>query len=231
MESGRSDMKYKFGFYLLPLALLFAASGDTRAQARQKSAPPSDAKRAPQADEQAALAQSPSPFPRIAYDERAWKPFESIDGGFTIAFPGKPTSHSQTVEANVGPLVNRIHGLDIGVAVFAVTFTDIPLPAPSNDRELINHALDAGRDRALARTGGKLISESPLTLDGYIGRYVLYSEPDSLTHTQSYFVGKRLYQIIVVSEDYRNSPAADQKFFKDLVNRFFTSFKLTRKTY
>lgn len=230
-ESGRSDMKYKFGFYLLPLALLFAASGDTPAQARQKSAPRADVKRAPQVDEQAALAQSPPAFPRIAYDERAWKPFESTDGGFTVAFPGKPGFHTQTVEANAGPLANQFHGLDIGVAVFAVTFADIPLPAPSSDRELIDHALDAGRDRALARTGGKLISESPLTLDGYIGRYILSSAPGSLTHTQSYFVGKRLYQIIVVTDDYRNSPAEDQKFFKDLINRFFTSFKLTRKTY
>jgi hypothetical protein len=168
-------------------------------------------------------------FPRIAYDERAWKPFVSTDGGFTIAFPGKPGLHTQTIPSEPSPLVNHMHGLDIGVSVFAASFTDLPPGVHLSNKKLINQALDAGRDSEVAGAGGKLISETPLMLDGYTGRYILYSDADGLTHSQSYIVGNRLYQLHVVSDDYRNSPAADQKFFKDLVNRFFTSFKLTRK--
>lgn len=195
--------------------LLLAASGAGLAQASRKSAP----------------VQPSSPFPRIAYDERAWKAFESTAGGFTIAFPGKPGFETQTVQSALGPLVNHIHGLDIGVSFFAASFTDIPFPVALGDKELINRALDAGRDRALAGAGGKLINESPLTLDGYPGRYMLYSDSDGLTHSQSYLVGNCLYQLLVASDHYLDSPAEDQKFFKDLVNRFFTSFKLLRKAY
>lgn len=180
---------------------------------------------------ESAQAQPDSPFPRIAYDERAWKPFESTEGGFIIAFPGKPGFTTQIAKAAKGELVNQVHGLDIGVSFFAISFSDIPSPVPSSDKKSVNRALDSGRDRAVAGAGGKLISEKPLTLDGYTGRYMLYSGRDGLSHSQCYFVGKRLYQLIVVTEDYRNSPAADQKFFEDIVNRFFTSFKLTRKSY
>ena len=195
--------------------MLLAACVQAIAQAGQKSAPEPPA----------------SPFPRIAYDARDWKPFESTEGGFVIAFPGKPGFQTRTVQAAAGPLVNQIYGLDIGVSVFVVSFTDMPFPVPSGNKELVNRALDAGRDRALAGARGKLISEVPLTLDGYPGRNLLYSDGDGLTHSRSYIVGNRLYQLLVVSDDYRNSSTEDQKFFKDLVNRFFTSFKLTRKTY
>ena len=176
--------------------------------------------------------QQPPAFPRIAYDERAWKEFESTDGGFAIAFPGKPGFKTHTVQALAGPLVNHIYGLDIGVAFFAATYTDMPLPVPAGDKELINLALDAGRDRALSGTASQLISEEPISLDGYIGRGSFYSSPDgSLTHNRNYIVGNRLYQLVVVSDDFRKSPAEDRKFFKGLINRFFASFKLTRKAY
>ncbi|HEY9405298.1 MAG TPA: hypothetical protein VIQ24_21780 [Pyrinomonadaceae bacterium] len=176
--------------------------------------------------------EQPPVFPRIAYDERAWKEFESTDGGFVVAFPGKPGFKIHAVQTVAGQLMNHAHGLDIGVAFFAATYTDMPLPARAGDKELINRALDSGRDSVLSGTGGKLISEEPITFDGYIGRNILYSSPNgSLTHNRDYVVGNRLYQLIVISDDYRKSPAEDRKFFKGLTDRFFASFKLTRKAY
>ncbi|MCA1564192.1 MAG: hypothetical protein LC803_00770 [Acidobacteria bacterium] len=176
--------------------------------------------------------QEPPVFPRIAYDERAWKEFESTDGGFIVAFPGKPGFKVHTVQTRAGALANHTHGLDIGVAFFAASYADTPLPVPAGDKELINRALDAARDNALSGTGGQLISEEPINLDGYIGRSFFYSSPNgSLTHNRSYVVGNRLYQLLIISDDYRKAPAEDRKFFKGLTDRFFASFKLTRKAY
>lgn len=197
--------------------MLLAASVQGLAQKRQ-SAPPTQ----PQPSES---------LPRIAYDERAWKPFESTEGRFSVAFPGKPGLKTEVVETSIGKLVNRIHGLEIGVALFAVSYTDFPPPLPTSDKEFINRLFEAGQAQVLAGTGDKLISETPLTLDGHPGRYYLSSSDTSLQHSQSYLVGNRLYQLNVISDDYRNSPAEDQKFFQDLVKRFFTSFKLTTKSY
>ena len=209
-------MKFKLKSYLL-VALMLTASALPGFAQMGKVAP----KQPPS-----------SPFPRIAYDEQAWKEFESTEGGFIIAFPGKPGFMTQTGQALAGPVANHIHGLDIGVAVFMVSYTDIPSLVPADDKELINHGLDVGRDRALSGTNSRLISEEPLTLDGYIGRGLFYSSDDgSLTHSRSYIVGNRLYQVVVVSDDYRKSPKEDKVFFKGLVNRFFASFKLTRKSY
>jgi hypothetical protein len=230
-KSRRSGVKYNFRFYLLLVAMLIAVSVESLAQAGRKSAPQGDKKSASEVNRKSAPPEPSSPFPRIAYDERSWKPFESSDGGFVIAFPGKPGFQTHTGQSAAGPLAYQTHGLDIGVAFFIVSYTDIPVSLPLNEKELINRALDAGRDRALAGAGGKLITESPLTLDGYPGRYLFYSDANSLTHSHNYLVGKRLYQLLVISDDYRTGPAEDQKFFKDIVNRFFTSFKLTRKTY
>ncbi len=171
-------------------------------------------------------------LPRVAYDERAWKEFESAEGGFAVAFPGKPGLIIHTVEALSGPLANHVHGLEIGVAVFAVTYTDMPFPVPAGDKAAINRAFDAGNARALSGAGGRLISEEPISLEGYTGRAVFYSDRDgALTHNRSYIVGNRLYQLMVLSDDYRQSPAEDRRFFKGLIDRFFASFKLTRKAY
>jgi hypothetical protein len=181
---------------------------------------------------QAGKAEQAPALPRVAYDVRAWKEFESAEGGFTVALPGKPGLTVHTVEALAGPLANHVHGLDIGVAVFAVTYTDMPFPVPAGDKEAINRAFDAGKARALAGAGGQLISEESISLEGYMGRAVFYRDRDgALTHNRSYIVGNRLYQVMVVSDDYRQSPAEDRRFFKDLIDRFFASFKLTRKAY
>lgn len=182
---------------------------------------------------QAGKAEPETPvFPRIAYDERAWKEFESTEGGFAVAFPGKPGLKVLTVEALAGPITNHVHGLDIGVAVFAVTYADMPFTVPTGDKEAINRAFDAGNARALSGAGGRIISEEPISLEGYTGRAVFYHDRDgALTHNRSYIVGNRLYQLTVVSDDYRQSPAEDRRFFKGLIDRFFASFKLTRKAY
>jgi hypothetical protein len=181
---------------------------------------------------QAGKAEQSHVLPRVAYDGRAWKEFESAEGGFAVAFPGKPGLTTHTVEALAGPLANYIHGLDIGVAVFAVTYTDMPFTVRPGDKESINRAFDAGNARALSGAGGQLISQEAISLEGYMGRAVSYRDRDgALTHNRSYIVGNRLYQVMIVSDDYRQSPAEDRRFFKGLIDRFFASFKLTRKAY
>jgi hypothetical protein len=183
-------------------------------------------------DGQAVADKDSSPFPRIAYDERAWKPLQSTQGGFVISFPGKPGFQAQTVQGLANPVVNNIHGLDIGVAFFAATYTEMPVPIAEGDKELINGALDAGRDNAVKGARGQIISEKSINLNGHhMGRDLVYSiDGGALVRTKSYLANNRLYQLMVISEDYRKSTAEDQKFYQGIINRFFDSFKLTQKT-
>jgi hypothetical protein len=201
--------------YLMMAAMLVAASMQVVAQ-----------------DNRSGADEPPSSFPRIAYDERAWKAIQPTEGGFVVAFPGKPGFRTQTVGALIGDIVNHVYGLDIGVAFFAATYADMPVPIPTDDAERVNAAFDAGRDRMVEGARGRIISEQPIKLEGYAGRDLLYVRGDGgLVHNRSFIVGNRLYQLNVISDDYRKSSAEDKKFFKEIINRFFDSFKLTQKTY
>jgi hypothetical protein len=79
--------------------------------------------------------------------------------------------------------------------------------------------LDGGREGAVAKVNGKLLSETPLTLEGYPGREMTISAGQLGVRSRMYLVDNRAYSIIITG------PVGELNLPR--VDEVLNSFKLT----
>lgn len=151
-------------------------------------------------------------------DEVTWKRVSSTEGSFSILMPGTPIERSQTEITDFGPvdfaqfLFESADGTE-----YVVMYADMP-------EELFevfapDEMLDAFAPRIVQKTSGELIHELVVRVDGHEGREVKVRTADGLiTKMRGYLVGKRNYQVGVVT-----SP--ERQFSPD-VQKFLDSFEL-----
>jgi hypothetical protein len=148
----------------------------------------------------------------------AWKEFRCDEGGFTITLPGRPAVATQQQETTAGPLAVKTYTLRLGAgdAAYIVAFNDYPeavLRASTPDEILDRVVKGALGDH------GKLRRQLPVEFEKHKGRDVLGSVHGGLEYrSRFYLVGKRLYQISVVSK------AAAVR--AEDVSKFLESFRL-----
>jgi len=95
------------------------------------------------------------------------RPLVSKEASFTVVFPGDPVQDTMTVPTPEGPQLRRVFRYSDDDAVYLVVHTCMrPSKASSDPQEL----LDLGREGNLKLTGGKLLSEKRISLDGHPGR-------------------------------------------------------------
>lgn len=98
-----------------------------------------------------------------------WKTYGASEGGFSIAAPTQPTRREDTLQTAAGrlPSVAYAYAGPQGTA-YGVDYADYP--AEIARRYDPNTILDAARDALLVKTGGQLIGEAPVTVQGAPGR-------------------------------------------------------------
>lgn len=161
------------------------------------------------------------------------KEFKSIEGGFTVRFPGTPKLEEQTANTGIGPVKTHLAILETGSAVYYVSYVD--LPAGLETPEEIKAGLDSSRDQAIAG-GHRLISESEVKVSGVDGRELLVERNGLIIRGRFFYLKQRLYQLIFgtpASLAFRNgkssaNPADRTEHFETTTKRFFDSFKLTK---
>jgi hypothetical protein len=164
------------------------------------------------------------PPPAVEYNPNAWKEYSSPRGRFTIMFPGTPTDEDNSS----GSLEGRRYMLKT-TAVYTVYYSDFPANFP-NDLEkegaLRKQFLDASRDIVLARSKGKVLSETDISIDGHPGRMIKIALANgTIYRDKTYLVGKRIYQIIVVTPSESLAPDGG-RFDETRATKFLDSFKL-----
>ena len=163
------------------------------------------------------------PPPAVEYNPNAWKEYSSQQGRFTIMFPGTPTEAAGRLEGRRFMLKTT--------AVYAVYYTDFPASFPydlEKEVSLRKQFLDASRDTTLAQSKGKVLSETDISLEGHPGRMMKIALPDgTITREKTYVVGKRIYQIIVVTRGELLAPDGG-RFDETRATKFLDSFKLAR---
>jgi hypothetical protein len=90
---------------------------------------------------------------------------------------------------------------------------------------------DKARDEMVAQGHGTVIREAPLELSGYVGRQLdllTPGTPASVLRSRTYLVSSQLYQLVVVQPDTSKEEAGVRRYYDDLADKFFTSFKLLR---
>jgi hypothetical protein len=150
---------------------------------------------------------------------RDWHQLRSDDGRFSVLIPARPSERIQTHDDTpVGPITVRMFTAQVeaGQPAYTVAYSDYPetMLERTNPKEILDRAVEAavGND-------GKLDSQKSSPLDAYPGRSVSARVPAGLEYEgRLYLVGRRLFQLSVVSPPGAGLAQARQ--------RFFGSFKL-----
>jgi hypothetical protein len=152
------------------------------------------------------------PAPALA----GWKPF-SPDGKFTVLMPGVPVEQPPVTNSEFEAKKFSIRTAMSHVSGLAIAYADQPNRPVQSDP---NKIMDALREQAKVDLRGQLLSEKPITLQGYPGRELRLSIPDGYEALQRiYLVDKRLYSLIVIA----GSKGLDSPEAK----KFLDSFQVT----
>jgi hypothetical protein len=178
-------------------------------------------------------AQNPPP-PVKEYNAKAWKEFTSKEGRFSVSLPGTPKPESRTQETPVFSITTHAFVLQTDMALYYVSYADVPLPPGPMTPEDRKEALASTRERIISG-GARIISESDVAVAGNGGTEILAEKNGLILRARFALIEGRLYQLILGARPNtvfitgKVSPkAADRTdLFEQTSARFFDSFKLT----
>jgi hypothetical protein len=196
-------LKIKTLYPLLALACLHLAAGIVVAQPKRVLAP--------------------TP-PAVESNANSWQTFISPEGRFSIRLPGIPAKGGQVLNTAVGSTPSFTFTLKTTLAEYLVTYTDFPVSF--DDPAVLKDAYDGGRDQTLSTRQLTLVSDRDVTIDRHVGRHISAVGKGQLFNSRVIAVGKRLYQVLIVTKDYRKYTPARIRLFESTINTFLESFKL-----
>ncbi len=164
----------------------------------------------------------------IIMAESIWKQFSSTAYKFSILMPGIPQEDKQTVKTKIGAI--EVHTFtvereqeEVKYAVSCAEYSQEYIQLLSRNN-LIEAALEKGKNAAIQKSKGNLLSEKKITLGSYSGREINYTKPgDKIVKHRIYLVNRNLYQIIVETTPKR------EKYLTKSIAGFFNSFNLLSK--
>lgn len=163
----------------------------------------------------------PSPS-TVVLDPALVPEFVSREGNFAIKFPRQPTE-DDAFQLPSG----RTYTVRTDNARYIVSYIELARRPP--DEAELRRGYDRARDEGLARSRTRLISERDVRQQGHLGREIFAEGNGVLIKSRAFLVGTRFYQIIVVTNDYRNGNASVVRFNESLISEFLQSFRfLTR---
>jgi hypothetical protein len=161
----------------------------------------------------------------IIISQSIWKLFSAPDGSFRILMPGIPKQTKQIVNTKSGKIQLNTFTVerqqeDVKYTVGYVDYSSEYIQL-LNQNNLVEKALDHGRDSLVIKAKGTLVSEQRITLGGHPGREISYSKPgEKIVNQRIYLVDKRLYQVSVEVSKKR------QKYLTKSMAGFLSSFNV-----
>lgn len=147
----------------------------------------------------------------------------SGEGRFSVSFPGIPKKGGQVLNTGVGSLPSFSVTLKTGMAEYLISYMDFP--SAFDDKLALKAAYDFGRDETLSANQLVLVSDRDLSVQGHIGRQIIAVGNGQLFNSRIIAVDKRLYQVVVMTRDYRKNRPATIKLFETAISKFLDSFK------
>jgi hypothetical protein len=149
-----------------------------------------------------------------------WREFQSSEGRFSVAFPGKATHDKRTLTTPAGTVIMNMDSVSVGDALFGVGYADYP-PAYL-ERMKTDAIVSSVRDALVRNIGGRNASEAPVARAGYQGRS-LRAEGRSGERVLAMdallvFAGGRFYQVVAIREP--------SQVRKEDVELYFNSFRI-----
>jgi hypothetical protein len=143
-----------------------------------------------------------------------WRTFHSAGYRFSVMLPAVPTEEDKPLPFPPPPvshtfMTHHTAGSWTGPTVYFLTVTEYPveLVKTSTDEERI----DASRDMTLFGTGGKLIEDKPITLNGLKGRELTIEAGElGVLRSRQFWVGRKKYLAgLAYKPEFLNARAAD----------------------
>jgi len=145
-----------------------------------------------------------------------WVKFSPPGSPFTVLLPSQPKESKQSANSSAGPYTTYLYNcVDADNVIYLVGWVDYD---PSF-KFGVQAELEANRDNFVKNVKARLLSTTPVKLGTHPGiefKAVLDGKADIVSRV--YIVGRRPYQLIMLTPTGLDSSAARQ--------RFFSSFKL-----
>ncbi len=121
---------------------------------------------------------------------------------------------------------NHLLTLETEIGGYVVSYLQFPEDITDPDR--IKLMLDRGREGGIAKSGGELVIETEIKLNGYFGREWNMKLSGDLTATaRAYWVKRRLYQTVFVMSPKANDSQEVTKLRRQAATKFLDSFSLS----
>jgi hypothetical protein len=157
-----------------------------------------------------------------------WSVFYSPQGDFRILMPGTPTETKKKVKTKTGEVEVNLFSVERKEEGTKYTVAYIDYPPEYIEllerKNLIEKAIDTGKNTALKTAKGTIINEEKINLAGYPGKEVNYTKPgDKIIKHRIFLVGQRLYQVSAEATKEKH------KFLTKSISGFCDSFTLLTK--
>jgi len=168
---------------------------------------------------------TPTPTPKTTLnktrdlppDSSGWVRFTSDPGRFSVLMPDFPKAEEpKTTQSDHGPYTTYLFITRTPGSIYLIGWVDYDPNFTFNPHQ----ELEANRDNFVNGVGATLLDSRPLTIDGFQAIEFIAENVERRFKSRVFLVGRRPYQIIIVSPK-----GADDSVS---TSRFFNSFKVTR---
>jgi hypothetical protein len=155
-------------------------------------------------------------------EEAPWIKYTSPEGGYSALLPAQPTLDTEQSNSAVPKTYTAFSVVGFPPGIIEIRYFDL---SPNQ-----SFSLDDLRDSEIKRlkNKGTLVSDKPISLEGYPGRQLVVLERKSgaeVTISRVYKVGQRAYTI-----SFELGGTADESYaLKSGSAKFFDSFQITKK--
>ena len=166
----------------------------------------------------------PAQQPQEHTESGAWINIVPNNAGFTVLMPAKPSEKVEPMEGHPG-VENHTLTLETKLAGYVLSYIEFPDEVTDSDQ--IKTMLDSGREGGITASGGQLISEKEIKLNGYFGREWSLKIPGGFLATaRAYWVKRRLYQTVFIMVPGASDTPEVTKLRQEAASKFLDSFTL-----
>ena len=160
---------------------------------------------------------TPRPPSSTGTDTSGWVRYTNDQGRFSVLMPDLPTEQDPTTtQSQHGPYTTHLFITRTQSSIFLIGWVDYD-PSFNFDKQ---QELEANRDNFVKGVKALLMDSRALQIDGYQVIEFIAETDDRRFKSRVYMVGRRPYQIVIVSNKNEDDSVA--------TSRFFNSFKVSR---
>jgi hypothetical protein len=161
---------------------------------------------------------APKPIPNNTPDSSGWVRFTSEAGRFSVLMPELPSVEAPTVtQSEHGPYTTHLFITRVGNSGYLIGWVDYD---PNFNFNRLQE-LEANRDNFVKGIKATLLDSRTLTIDGFQVIEFICETQDRRFKSRVYMVGRRPYQIVIMSPKTEDDSVA--------TSRFFNSFKVSQR--